>query len=97
MTRYFSCSLFCVVYMANLGVIVFSFSYACMRAPSNSDVDFLLSQVSQMGKIIPRNCGKCRLEMGVFRGIFDGVEVDYRVYLLKYVYGLRNDLEYSVL
>ena len=65
---------------------MFSFSYVRMRAPSNSDVDFLLSQVSQMGgKIRPRNSGKCGLEMEVFRGVFDGVEVGYRVYLLKYV------------
>ena len=71
--------------MANLGVIVFSFSYVRARAPSNSDVDFLLSQVSQMKKIRPRNSGKCGLEMEVFRGVFDGVEVGYRVYLLKYV------------
>ena len=71
--------------MANLGVIVFSFSYVRMRAPSNSDVDFLLSQVSQMKKIRPQNSGKCGLQMEVFRGVFVGAEVDYREYLLKYV------------
>ena len=48
------------------GKFAFLLSRTCACAPSNNDIDFLLSQVSQMGKIIPRNSGKCRQEIKVF-------------------------------
>lgn len=67
------------------GKFAFLLSRTCACAPSNNDIDFLLSQVSQMKKIRPQNSGKCGLQMEVFRGVFVGAEVDYREYLLKYV------------
>ena len=65
------------------GIKIFSFSYVRMRAPSNSDVDFLLSQVSQRGKIEFRNWGKSRQEMEVFQSIIDLVWVGEMGCLLK--------------
>ena len=72
---------------------------ACVRtrAPSNSDVDFLLSQVSQMGGYKASIQKKSRPELEVFRDVFDDIEVDYRMYLLEYVQEMRSSLKYSVL
>ena len=51
-TKYFSEPLFCVVKLTKWRFFVFfCLTYARTRAPSNSDVDFLLSQVSHKGKI----------------------------------------------
>ncbi len=50
-TKYFSETLFCVVQLAKFGFVSFlSLTYARTYAPSNSNVDFLLSQVSHKGK-----------------------------------------------
>ena len=72
---------------------------ACVRtrAPSNSDVDFLLSQVSQMGGYKASIQKKSRPELEVFRDFFDDVEVDYSLCLLKYVQVVRSNLKYSIL
>ena len=72
---------------------------ACVRtrAPSNSDVDFLLSQVSQMGGYKASIQKKSRPEIEVFRDVFDDVEVDYSLCLLKYVQVVRSNLKYSIL
>ena len=60
-TKYFSELLFCVVQLAKWWFFVFPcLTYARMRAPSNSDVDFLLSQVSHKGKF----GGKTRANFG---------------------------------
>ena len=55
-TKYFSILLFCLVQMTKFGFVSFlSLTYARTRAPSNSDVDFLLSQVSHKGKFWGKN------------------------------------------
>ena len=55
-TKYFSETLFCVVQLAKWCFFVFFFlTYARACAPSNSDVDFLLSQVSHKGKFWGKN------------------------------------------
>ena len=55
-TKYFSEPLFCVVKLTKWRFFVFfCLTYARMRAPSNSDVDFLLSQVSHKGKFWGKN------------------------------------------
>ncbi len=55
-TKYFSEPLFCVVKLTKWRFFVFfCLTYARMRAPSNSDVDFLLSQVSHKGKFGGKN------------------------------------------
>ena len=53
-TKYFSTPLFCLVQVTECWFVVFfCFTYAC--TPSNSDVDFLLSQVSHKGKFGGKN------------------------------------------
>ena len=79
------------------GKFAFLLSRTCACAPSNNDIDFLLSQVSQMGKIIPRNSGKCWQEIEVFWDVLVGVEVDYSLCLLKYVQVICSSLRYSIL
>ncbi len=79
------------------GKFAFLLSRTCACAPSNSDVDFLLSQVSQMGGYKASIQKKSRPEIEVFRDVFDDVEVDYRMYLLEYVQEMRSSLKYSAL
>ena len=101
-TKYFSETLFCVVQLAKWCFFVFFFlTYARACAPSNSDVDFLLSQVSHKGEIWREKPSKFwRAEEREKRLL-----VEFSAYFqsLKFVFVKicleirRNGLNYSVL
>ena len=101
-TKYFSILLLCLVQMTKCWLVVFfCFTYARTCAPSNSDVDFLLSQVSHKGEIWREKPSKFwRAEEREKRLL-----VEFSAYFqsLKFVFVKicleirRNGLNYSVL
>ncbi len=101
-TKYFSIPSFCVAQVTKFGFVSFlSLTYACTCAPSNSDVDFLLSQVSHKGKFGGKNqtiSGGRKRDKNDFSLVFS---VHFLALILVFVKirlnVCRNKLDYSVL